>query len=757
MKNIIITEKPSVARTIASYLGSFTNHSNKGVGYLENDEWIITWCFGHLVTLCYPQDYDESLKTWSFDTLPFLPENYKYRVIENTKSQFEVIRDIYHRDDVDTLYYCPDPAREGVTIQHYVRMLAGIKPGIKELVIWIDSQTKDEVLKGIKNAKPVSFYKNLTASGVCRGKEDYAIGINISRALTLRFREIWNAKEPIAAGRVMTCVLGMVVDREREISNFVATNYYKITSTIGQDDNKITLTWKPNPKAKIYEKIAPYLYNDTGFLDKDKASKFINGLGSNLIIDKVETKEEKKYAPLLYNLAELQASASKSFKFSPKQTLEIAQKLYEKRLLTYPRTDARVLSSAIAKEIDNNIKALTGLLDKDLSNAASNIIKHGTYKTVSNSKYVDDSKISDHYAIIPTGEGLSQIDSLDDSEKAIFYMVVRRFLSIFMPPAVYKKVSIEAHDDLKGEQFTVSGQTLIKPGYLVVAGIPDSKDKLTINENEFALGNSYKSVYDIAQSATTPPKHYTTGSLILAMENAGKLIEDEDLREQIKGCGVGTSATRAEIIDKLINIAYLNVSKKTQVLSVAPFGDFVYEVTKSTVPSMLDPKMTAEWEKGLNLVADGTISEAQYMKKLNAFVGINVEKIKTATIPDEAKRLAAGMPKSDSNKPSKVSKDAILTYINVPFDDKDEAKTLGARFDMNKKCWYVPVGGDISKFSKWMNGTKNVTSIRKVWLDVPFDDKDEAKKAGARWDKDKKSWYVFSNQMCDELKKWVKK
>ena len=754
MKNIIITEKPSVAKTIAGYLGSFTNKSDKGVGYLENDNWIITWCFGHLVTLCYPQDYDSSLKSWSFDTLPFLPKNYKYRVIENTRAQFEVIRELYHRNDVSTLYYCPDPAREGVTIQYYVRMLAGLNENIKERVIWIDSQTRDEVYKGIKNAKPVSYYNELTASGICRGKEDFAIGINLSRALTLKFKDYWSGREAIAAGRVMTCVLGMVVRREREIKDFVATDYYRITTTINVNGKELTLTWKPNPDSKIYEKIKPFLYNDSGFINKKMATNFVSGLGKNQVIESISRREEKKNAPLLFNLAELQASVSRMLRLSPKETLEITQKLYEKKLLTYPRTDAKVLSSAIADEIENNIKGLTAI-DSEIGSFAEQVLKNGSYKHIDDTKYVDDSKISDHYAIIPTGE-VSQLSSLSSDELAVYELVVRRFLSIFYPPAVYKKISIVSHDDLRNEYFTTSGSTLISPGYLAVTGIPESSDKLLISEKDIEDGGSYNCEYDINNTSTQPPKHYTTGSLILAMENAGRLIEEEELREQIKTCGIGTSATRADIIDKLINIGYLYVSKKTQVLSVSPFGDFVYESVNVTVPSMLNPELTAQWEKGLNMVAKGEISEEDYMKKLNLFVAKNVEIIKNCDIPEEIKKMSENLPKSEKPKVAKVNKKDVLTYLNVPFDDKDEAKRAGARFDGDKKCWYAPAGSDISKFSKWLPDGKTSLSVKKILLDVPYDAKDEVKKAGARWDPDKKSWYIMSNQMNSTFKQYIK-
>lgn len=756
MKNIIICEKPSVAKTIAGYLGSFTKHVNKGVGYLENDKWVITWCFGHLVTLCYPEDYDESLKTWSLDTLPFLPKEYKYRPINDTKDQFDIIRTIYHRSDVDTLFYCPDPAREGVLIQYLVRNMAGINPNIKEKMMWIDSITESEVERALKEAKPVHEYDNIRDAGIARSIEDYAFGINFSRGLSKRFERTTGGKCPVAVGRVMTCVLGMIVNREREIESFVPTNFYKINTNLNGTD--VVLGWKATESNPIYPKIEPHLYNESGFKDKNFATSFMNGLGKKQVIESKEIKTEKKSAPLLFNLAELQATCSRIFKISPAETLKVIQSLYEKKLLTYPRTDARVLSEAIADEIDTNINGLVNLSNNVLSEAASHILKNGLYKNIKKTRYVDDSKIEDHYAIIPTGESLSALSSCEELEKNIYELVVKRFLSIFLPAAEYEKTTIVSKDNARNERFYLSGSVLVDPGYLKVAGMPQSKESLSKFVTELKEGDAYDCSYSINEGQTQPPKHYTTGSIILAMENAGNLIEDEELRAQIKGSGIGTSATRAATLEKLVNNNYLSLSKKTQVLSVAPFGEVVYEIVKSTIPDLLNPKMTAEWERGLSLVAEGKMPQGKYLDKLNQYITHYIQVIKATEPNNIVSELSKKLP--DVPKKSKgPSKDNIQTYLNVPYDDKDEVKALGAWFDMSKKAWYVPKNGDLSKFTKWLPNGKVTTTVKtpkKVWLNVPYDDKDEAKKLGARWDKDKKKWYTLSNNTnIDAFKKWT--
>lgn len=745
-KKIIVTEKPSVARTFAQVLGVHGNND----GYIENDEWIITWCVGHLVTLSYPEEYDPDLKVWDMNTLPFLPNNYRYHVIPDVKKQFNVIKKLYNRKDIGAIYYAGDPAREGIYIQMLVRQEAGHNPNAKELVVWIDSQTTDEIRRGIKEAKPLSEYQNLADSGYMRAIEDYALGINFSRVLTLKYRGVTNMKKPIAVGRVMTCVLGMIVEREREIENFVPTKFYKIQSRINLDGEDLIATWKAGKESNLFKE--GKLYNETGFHRKDDAANFIKSLGRNLIIESIVEKQEKKFAPLLYNLAELQSACSKILHISPDRTLDLVQKLYEQKLVTYPRTDARVLSSAIAKEIDRNLKGLRGYsseLDDCLNKCRST-------NGIEKSRYVDDSKIADHYAIIPTGQNMSSAASLSGEMKAVYELIVKRFVSIFMPPAVYKKLSIVEKDDKLGERFYANGSSLVDPGYLACAGIPTDKNALPPNASNLAKDSIHAGQFRTCDGETKPPSRYTSGSMILAMENAGNLIEDEELRAQIKGSGIGTSATRAEVIKKLVKNTYIKLNSKTQVLTPDVIGYIVYEIVKDAVPELLSPKMTAGWEKGLDLVATGNLSADRYEEKLNEFIAKIVQSVKTQEISPKLTVIVGGYSKDiKQESPAKKFKTTAECYLNVPFNDRDEAKALGAFWDANAKSWYVPKGKDPKPFEKWIGESSSKSSPKKVYLKVPFDEKDEAKSCGARWDQNKKSWYIMSNMDKSKFVKWA--
>ena len=748
MKKVIVCEKPSVARTIAQVLAVRGNHD----GYIENDEWIITWCYGHLVTLSDPEEYDPSMKNWSFDTLPFLPKQYMYSVIKDTYTQFEIIRSIYHRQDIDTIYYCPDPAREGITIQAYVRMLAGHKEGVTELVMWLASQTQNEILKSIKEAKPFSSYKNLIESGFMRGIEDYAIGINFSRALTLKYQSLCSTDKSIPTGRVMTCVLGMVVEREKSIKEFIPQNFYKIQSKIKVNGVDVIATWRVTKSNPVYSRIENKLYSDSGFKTKAVALNFMNGLGNQVEIVSVDVKESKKGAPLLFNMTELQASCSKLFKISPDETLKIAQKLYEAKMTTYPRTSARVLSEAIAEEISYNLNGLKKY-NSEIAGYITEAFNSGRVDGIGRTHYVDDSKIEDHYAIIPTGENVSNFDNLTSLEKQVYDLIVRRFVGIFMPPAVYKTVSLEEKDTLRNEHFYASGSTLMFPGYMECQGIPASKDKLPREAITLNEGSVFDAEYEIAEGETKPPSRYTSGTIVLAMENAGTLIEDEELREQMKTMGIGTDATRSGILEKLVNIGYLIRNEKTQVLNPSEFGNFVYAVTKNTIPEMLNPKLTAEWEQGLDLIAKGRLSFEDYDHKLTQMIESKVYAIKISSPTEEIIKLAGTI--HDSNKTTGFSKPKkVETYLNVPREQKDIAKALGAYWDSDKMLWYVPAGKDVSKFSQFIDEGKVIKSVKKVYLNVPFEEKDNAKRLGAKFDSGKKKWYIMSNQDISLFEKW---
>ena len=667
-KSVYIAEKPSVAQEFAKALKLNTKRRD---GYLESDEAIVTWCVGHLVTMSYPEEYDPALKKWNLQTLPFIPEEFKYEVIPSVAKQFQIVSGILNREDVDTIYVCTDSGREGEYIYRLVEQEAHVE-GKKRRRVWIDSQTEEEILRGIREAKDLSEYDNLGASAYLRAKEDYLMGINFSRLLTLKYgNSISNFLQTkysvVSVGRVMTCVLGMVVRREREIRDFVKTPFYRVLSTIDAQGHTFEGEWRAVKGSRYFESYD--LYKENGFKECKKAEELIQYLktpddesvnvagiqgqsGLNCRIESIEKKKEKKNPPLLYNLAELQNDCSKRFKISPDETLRIVQELYEKKLVTYPRTDARVLSTAVAKEITRN---LNGLSKYPMATPyMQDILNFGSYKTLAKTRYVNDKQITDHYAIIPTGQGLNALSTVSSTAKGVYDLIVRRFLSIFYPPAVYQKVAIVTK--IKEESFFSSFKVLAEEGYLKVAGIPKKKASQTAtkdssngnsenNNNDtndeagsdssnqsldtglFEVIKSLKKgavlqvrALDIKEGETSPPKRYNSGSMILAMENAGQLIEDEELRAQIKGSGIGTSATRAEILKKLVNIKYLALNKKTQVITPTLQGEMIYDVVDHSIRSLLNPELTASWEKGLNYVAEGSITSDEYMRKLDHFI-----------------------------------------------------------------------------------------------------------------------------------------
>ena len=669
-KKILITEKPSVAMEFAKVLK--INGARKD-GYLESENWIVTWCVGHLVTMSYPEVYDEKLKFWRLDTLPFMPKEYKYEVIPNVQKQYNIIKNLLSREDVDTVYVATDSGREGEYIFRLVENQIGVhKPNRKR--VWIDSQTEEEIKRGIEEAKDLSEYDSLSDSAYLRAKEDYLIGINFSRLLTIIYgkRIAGQLKEDrvsISVGRVMTCVLGMIVSREREIRNFVKTPYYKIIGEFGEESSSIKAEWKVTEKSKMFE--SPKLYNESGFKKESDAKDFIISLqGKKATVTEVKKSKTKENPPLLFNLAELQNECTKRFKIKPDETLEVVQNLYEKKLVTYPRTDARVLSTAIAKVISKNLNGIAkGYKDEEVQGYVKQMVDE-KYKTdLTKTKYVNDSKITDHYAIIPTGQGYENFDKLPDLHKNVYKVIVKRFLAVFYPPAEYNKISVKIN--VENEEFSASGKVCIKQGYLdVLKERKQSDEKKTVSEvkketdnmtqesnnaqlnaknvddkdeivKESAEDNTDLTIlgklkkgqeipilnYEIKTSETTPPSRYNSGSIILAMENAGKLIENEELREQIKGAGIGTSATRAEIMKKLERIGYIAINSKTQIITPTQKGEAIYDVVNSSMPDMLNPKLTASWEKGLDMVAKKEIEPDVFMGKLENYINSKVGKL----------------------------------------------------------------------------------------------------------------------------------
>lgn len=651
MKNLYIAEKPSVAREFAKALGVKGADSAGGKdGFIETADSIVTWCVGHLVTMSYPDAYDPNLKKWSMATIPFVPTEYKYEIIDGTSRQFNVVKKLLNREDVGCIYVCTDSGREGEYIYRLVDQMAGVSPEKEKRRVWIDSQTEEEILRGIREAKELSAYDSLSDSAYLRAQEDYLMGINFSRALTLKYSQTVKNylkvdKCVIAVGRVMTCVLGMIVNREREIRQFVPTPFYRVVAGL----DGFEAEWKAVETSAYYG--SPLLYKENGFKKEEYAKQLICELSVPdpivLTVQKVEKKTEKKAPPMLYNLAELQNDCSRMFKISPTDTLNIVQELYEKKLVTYPRTDARVLSTAVSKEIAKNIGGLKKY--PPLAAFAENIMNQGGYKGIARSKYVNDKQITDHYAIIPTGQGFGALNSVSETAKKVYDIIAKRFLSIFYPAAEYEKVALTLARDIRvtgedgmdrdgKENFFANFKRLKKPGYLQIAGIPSAdkkgeEEKLTPEMLEelssLKKGDTLPvNTLDIKEGETSPPKRYSSGTLILAMENAGQLIEDEELRSQIKGSGIGTSATRDSIITKLVTNKYISLNKKTQIVTPTFLGEIIYDVVYYSINSLLRAEMTASWEKGLAGVAEGTISKEEYTQKMNSFVVNNTELVK---------------------------------------------------------------------------------------------------------------------------------
>ena len=697
-KALYIAEKPSVAQEFAKALKI---NGQRRDGYLESQDSVVTWCVGHLVTMSYPEKYDIKYKRWSLDTLPFLPREFKYEVIPGVQKQFEIVKGLLNREDVDTIYVCTDSGREGEYIYRLVAQMAGVR-GKKEKRVWIDSQTEEEIMRGIREAKDLSAYDNLSASAYLRAKEDYLMGINFSRVLTLRYgnsvSNYLNTKyQAISVGRVMTCVLGMVVRREREIRAFVKTPFYRVLSSIALEGENFEGEWRAVEGSRYFQ--TPYLYKENGFKEKVYAEKLIQELSVSqplqCTVEKIERKKENRNPPLLFNLAELQNVCSKLFKISPDETLKIVQELYEKKLVTYPRTDARVLSTAAAKEIYKNISGLRNY--EHTAEIAQHIIEQGNYKNLAKTRYVNDKQITDHYAIVPTGQGLNALRSVSLTAQRVYETIVRRFVCIFYPPAVYQKISLVTK--IQNESFFSSFKVLLDEGYLKVAtnsfakrkaadamssvnraGAADSEgseeedpdtgknggNKADDSAEDMAcdtrllaaLQNLKKGdilsvdSLSIKEGETSPPKRYNSGSMILAMENAGQLIEDEELRAQIKSCGIGTSATRAEILKKLCNIKYLALNKKTQVITPTLLGEMIFDVVNCSIRQLLNPELTASWEKGLNYVAEGSITEQEYMDKLEHFVRLRTRQVEGSNIQPYLRQFfdAAAVNYKDSSE-----------------------------------------------------------------------------------------------------------
>ena len=643
MKKLLITEKPSVAMDFAKALKINAKRQN---GYIESNNWIITWCVGHLVTMSYPEKYDENLKIWRLNTLPFIPKEWKYEIIPAVQNQFNIVKQLLQREDIEEIYNAGDSGREGEYIQRLVFMMAEPNKNAKMKRVWIDSQTEEEILRGIKEAKDLSEYDSLSDSAYLRAKEDYLIGINFSRLLSIIYgkkvaKEIEEDRASISVGRVMTCVLGMIVSREREIRNFVKTKYYKIIGKFGDENSSFSAEWKVNEKSKYFE--SPKLYNESGFKNEQEAKEFITSLtNKKTIITELKKSKQKENPPLLFNLAELQNECTKKFKIKPDETLEVAQNLYEKKLITYPRTDARVLSTAVAKEIKKNLNGIAkNYKDEEIQNYIAKMVEEKYSTNLVKTKYVNDSKITDHYAIIPTGQGFENYEKLTDLQKNVYKLIVKRFLAIFYPPAEFSKINVTIN--VENETFLASAKICLKKGYQEILKQTKKTNKQSTQKEENVENEGENNIeilknlkkgqeigvqnYEIKDAETSPPSRYNSGSIILAMENAGKLIEEEELREQIKGAGIGTSATRAEIIKKLERIKYIQINTKTQIITPTKKGEVIYDVVNTSMPDMLNPKLTASWEKGLDMVAKKEIQADEFMVKLEKYINSKFDRL----------------------------------------------------------------------------------------------------------------------------------
>lgn len=662
-KAVFVTEKPSVAM---DYVNLLKLKGTKRDGYIECDKAIFTWCVGHMVTMSYPEAYDDKLKSWSLETLPFLPQEYKYEVIPTVKKQFEVVKNLLLRQDVDTIYVCTDSGREGEYIYRLVDEMVGVNNKSKKRV-WIDSQTEEEIKRGIREAKDLSAYDTLANSAYLRAKEDYLQGINFSRLLTLIYgrslaKLLKEEKVVIAVGRVMSCVLAMIVDREREVKEFEKTVFYKVQGEFHTCEGGFTGEWKVQEKSRYFN--SEKLYNDNGFLKREHSEELLNFVNSNkhnIEITNINKSKEKKNPPLLFNLAELQNECSKRFKINPDETLGVVQSLYEKKIVTYPRTDARVLSSAVAKEINKTLNKLLRFKEiGDINSNVNTIINEKWYSKLLKSKYVDDTKITDHYAIIPTGEGLEGYNRLNSIEKSVFELILRRFLAIFYPPAEYSKISIEVN--INNEYFYSNEKVCVEKGYLIIANNKEEKEEKNESNLNKIKKNSHIELMElnIKEGETSPPKYYTSGSIILAMENAGKLIEDEELREHIKGAGIGTSATRAEILKKLERIEYIQTNKKSQVVHPTLKGELIYETIKTSIPSLLNPKLTASWEKGLKMITEGEINSDEFMCKLENYIKDNVKRVLSNNNVIDYRDALEGLCSEDNTKLNKSDLDEVL-------------------------------------------------------------------------------------------------
>ncbi|WP_438314401.1 DNA topoisomerase 3 [Candidatus Caldatribacterium sp. SIUC1] len=595
-KKLVITEKPSVARDIARALGKFTDHRE----YLENAEYIITWAVGHLVGLAEPEDYDDRFRKWDLELLPIIPEVFKLKPLEKTEKRLEVIKMLSEREDTDALVNACDAGREGELIFRYIYEFLGLKKPVFRL--WLSSMTKEAIQEAFARLRPASEYELLAQAAKCRSEGDWLVGINGSRAFTSRYKIL------LSVGRVQTPTLAILVHREREIQNFRPTPYFEVFARFRYGDLTYVGKWRGGEDDRLF--------------DKDEAEKVVAGvLGKRGKVEEFSEHKTQEAHPLLYDLTELQRDANKLFGYSAQRTLDIAQRLYEHyKLITYPRTDSRYLSEDLLGQVERSVAMLTrcGFAEfaRDLP----------LREALRDRRVFDRSKVTDHHAIIPTGEEI-RWEALKEGERKVLDLIVRRFLAVFHPPAVWMHRTIRTR--VEGETFLSKARVLAEPGWRVL---------YPREEEEFLPVVPRGEEVDVVEAwneekETKAPPRYTEAALLAAMEGAGRFVEDEELREILKESGIGTPATRAAIIERLIEVGYVEREGKT--LIPTPKGmELVSLVESIPIPELASPQLTGEWEKKLNLIQKGQFTRELFMEGIKSLTWEIVAKVKAQNLED---------------------------------------------------------------------------------------------------------------------------
>lgn len=668
-KILVIAEKPSVASDIAKVLKC----KSKGEGFLYNDEYIVSWAIGHLVTLYDPEDYDAMLKKWSENTLPILPDTIKLKPINKTKTQLNVLKKLMNSKDTDSIICATDSGREGELIFRYIYEIVKCKKSFKRL--WISSMTDTAIKEGFKKLKDSREYDNLYLSAKCRSEADWLVGINATRAFTVKHNAL------LSIGRVQTPTLSMIVERQKEIRDFVPEEYFEVEADYGEFKG----IWFKQP-----------FENETRINKKSDAEIIANNVKGEIAnIYDVKREEKRQSHPLLFDLTELQRECNRKFGFSAKKTLDVAQSLYEKRkMITYPRTDSRYLSADMKSEMGIVLSKIkdTGFYSEFLEYAENNI-KNSYTKRV-----FDNSKVSDHHAIIPS-KGKLSIDKLTTDEKKVFDIIVLRFISVFYPQYIYNSIKVFAK--CKNENFISKGTEIVEKGWTVLyEKFKTKKDEPVIPDVK--IGDNFvikKSA--VIEKKTMPPKNYTEATILSAMENAGKMVEDEELKEKLKESGIGTPATRAAIIERLISVGY--VIRQGKNLIPTEKGENLIAIVPEELKS---PETTGKWEKGLSSVAKGKMSQERFMGSIERYVRFLVDNA-------SASNTDIKFEKEEYTKNKKAKR--IVSIGKCPL--------CGKKVLENTKAFYCESWKSGCKFTIWKNSLEiygidiDKTKMRKLLKD----------------------------------------